>query len=202
MNTVLSPSAGARPVGRIAGKHPRGKPRILRQVAALFRARNETPWWLRDAPPGGGGHGYSWIDLFTRDGFRCVYCRRDLSVSALSLAMATRDHVVPRSLFSPESEASRGVNVVTCCATCNWLKANWHPASPDDPAWRSRAGYIAAARRHIEMAASSWHRRYACYVGAATRAAGREPGPAHPRPGIESDREDYARSAYADLDGG
>jgi len=200
MNTAIPQGASARPLVRLARTFPQNKPRLLAEVAAAFRARNETPWWLRDARRCSGTKDYSWIDLFLRDGFRCVYCGSDLSASALTIATATHDHVVPQCLFALGSEANRGVNLVACCVPCNSLKGNWYPPSPDDPAWRSRAEFIGAARRYIEKAASQRHSKYQRFVGSATRLAPLESWSAHRRAHIAKDRHDYSKSALANLE--
>jgi hypothetical protein len=200
MNPVISSGALARPVRQIARRFPQKKPGILAQVTAAFRARNETPWWLRDARRCSGSQDYSWTDLFRRDGFRCVYCGSDLSASALTIATATHDHVVPRCLFAPESEANRGVNLVACCAVCNSLKGNWHPPSADDPAWRSRASFINAARRIIEEAAKHRYEQYERYVGCAASFAPLEEWSPQRRACISTDRDDYAKSPLANLE--
>lgn len=199
MNTVTSRSASVRPLARIARTFPQKKTRLLAQVIADFQARNETPWWLRDARRCSGTRDYSWTDLFLRDGFQCVYCGSDLSSSALTIATATHDHVVPQCLFNPEREANRGINLVACCVPCNSLKSNWHPPTPDDPAWRSRATFIGAARRYIEEAANQLHLRYQHYVGSATRLAPLENWSACRRADIAKDRDDYSKSRHANL---
>ena len=199
MNTVTSRSAPACSLTKTVRTFPPKKPRLLPHITADFRARNETPWWLRDARRCSGTQEYSWIDLFLRDGFQCVYCGFDLSASALTIATATHDHVVPQCLFVPESEANRGVNLVACCTSCNTLKGNWYPPTPDDPAWRSRADFIGAARRYIEKAASQQHVRYLRFVGCATRLASLESWSARRRPDIAKDREDYSKTARANL---
>ncbi len=200
MNAVISRSAPARPLAKKARTFPQKKPRLLAQVTAAFRARNETPWWLRGARRCSGTQEYSWTDLFRRDGFRCVYCGSDLSASALTIATATHDHVVPRCLFTPESEANRGVNLVACCISCNSLKGNWYPPTPDDPAWRSRADFIGAVRRNIEEAASQRHVKYQRLVGSATHLTPLESWSAHRRADIAKDREDYSQSRHANLE--
>jgi len=197
MNPVLPRAVPARSLARKVNGFPQKKPRLLAQVTAALRARNETPWWLRDARRCSGTQDYSWIDLFLRDGFKCVYCGSDLSLSALSIATATHDHVVPQCLFTPESEANRGVNLVACCALCNSLKGNWHPATSDDPVWRSRADFINGARRYIEKAAELVRLRYQHFVGSATNVAPLGRWSAERRQCIAADRGDYLKSAPA-----
>ena len=196
---MISQGARARPGAKIARTFPKKKPRPLAQVTAAFLARKEAPWWLRDARRCSGTQEYSWTDLFRRDGFRCVYCGSDLSASALTIATATHDHVVPQCLFTPESDANRGTNLVACCMPCNSLKGNWHPPTPDDVAWRSRADFIGAARRSIEKAASQLHVRYQRFVASAAHLAPLESWAAHRRADIAKDRDDYSKSPLANL---
>lgn len=49
---------------------------------------------------------------------RCVYCRR-----LLTMGIATRDHVIPKSRIQGDLED----NIVWACKTCNQLKANRTP---------------------------------------------------------------------------
>jgi len=65
-----------------SASHGRGANKLPRQLYNVtFRARNETPWWLRDARRRSGTQEYSWSDIFSRDGFQCVYCDAELSAS-------------------------------------------------------------------------------------------------------------------------
>jgi len=199
MNAVLSRGVSARPLTTTARKFPQNRPRLLPMVASNFQRRNESPWWLRDPRRIGGSHDYSWTDIFSRGGFRCVYCYADLSISALTVATATHDHVVPQCLFNPSSEANRGINLVACCATCNSLKGDWHPNSPDDPAWQNRADFVSAAPRHIEKAAAKLDAKYRRFVGRAKRHVSLESWEVHRRSAIAKDRDDYTKSAHAKL---
>lgn len=189
----------ARRGAKIARTFPRKKTCTLARVSDAFRIRNETPWWLRDAPRCSGTHEYSWIEILERDGFRCVYCGLDLSASALTIKAATQDHVVPQCLFTPSGDANRGVNLVACCATCNSLKGDWCPPTPDDPAWQSRAAFIGAARRHIEGESNQLKKRYQMFVGAAKNPVPLDHWAADRRQHIAKDREDYTMSLYVDL---
>ena len=51
--------------------------------------------------------------LYLRDNYTCQYCGDQFHAKDLTL-----DHVRPRSLGGISSWS----NLVTCCATCNWLK--------------------------------------------------------------------------------
>jgi hypothetical protein len=89
--------------------------------------------------------------IFSRDGFRCVYCGATFPETDLTI-----DHVEPRVKGGDRSDG----NLVTCCRTCNTAKAG-------EPAWsflarrpELRANFLARAdsvwprlRRAIEQAA-------------------------------------------------
>ena len=51
--------------------------------------------------------------LYLRDNYTCQYCGEQFHAKDLTL-----DHVKPRSMGGISSWS----NLVTCCATCNWLK--------------------------------------------------------------------------------
>ena len=59
------------------------------------------------------------IDVWIRDGFRCVYCDADLlaTVDAYRYGWA-HDHLIPRSI-SPDDSPS---NIVLACSACNSFK--------------------------------------------------------------------------------
>lgn len=57
--------------------------------------------------------------IYSRDGGRCVYCRR-----SLTRREATIDHIVPRSRFEVREEADDPENLCLCCKTCNTRKSN------------------------------------------------------------------------------
>jgi len=56
---------------------------------------------------------FSRINVYTRDGFRCQYCREKKSIKQLNY-----DHVVPRKLGGPTTWE----NIVTSCIPCNLKK--------------------------------------------------------------------------------
>ena len=77
------------------------------------------------------------LEVFRRDGFRCVYCAREHDVADLSV-----DHVEPRR---KGGDNSRG-NVVTACRACNVEKggrAAWDYLQ-DRP--EKRANFLRLAR--------------------------------------------------------
>lgn len=58
------------------------------------------------------------VETYRADGFRCVYCGKDLLADSDALLMATVDHIVPRAAGGGNGEANRA----TCCSACNRLK--------------------------------------------------------------------------------
>lgn len=93
--------------------------------------------------------------VYLRDQYTCQYCGEQFQAKDLTL-----DHVKPKSLGGDSSWS----NLVTCCATCNWLKGAkvvepltkpiepnyWQmvkksreiiPYSMRDPAWAEYLGY-------------------------------------------------------------
>ena len=100
-------------------------------------------------------------EIFTRDGYRCVYCGLVFDASALSI-----DHVQPRMRGGDGS----GGNVVTACTSCNTLKASRPLAGflaehPD-----ARRNFFAHARyvwpRHLIAVAEELARRGAIQASA------------------------------------
>ena len=61
---------------------------------------------------------FSRVNVFTRDGFRCQYCKGKLPMSKL-----TYDHVIPRSCGG----RTEWTNIVTACKPCNGRKGNRTP---------------------------------------------------------------------------
>jgi len=55
------------------------------------------------------------MEVFTRDGFSCVYCGDQPGASRLEV-----DHLVPRSKRGSDNK----LNLVAACAKCNRLKGN------------------------------------------------------------------------------
>ncbi|MGE3545897.1 MAG: HNH endonuclease [Kofleriaceae bacterium] len=77
---------------------------------------------------------FSRVNIYARDGYRCQYCGVKCTTDQL-----TYDHVVPRS----RGGRTTWDNIVTCCYTCNAVKANRTPAEarmklrtvPARPTW-------------------------------------------------------------------
>jgi 5-methylcytosine-specific restriction endonuclease McrA len=61
---------------------------------------------------------FSRINVFTRDGFRCQYCRKRTDMRSLNY-----DHVIPRD----RGGKTTWDNIVTSCYPCNSRKANRTP---------------------------------------------------------------------------
>lgn len=57
--------------------------------------------------------------LYYRQGGRCKYCARPMSLGGIEARSATRDHVVPRA-----SGGKQAGNLVAACRDCNARKAN------------------------------------------------------------------------------
>ncbi len=82
-------------------------------------------------------------EVFARDNYRCVYCRRDLMVDFETFMIAQEDHLVPTSKHGPHKTA----NIVISCANCHRLRGNYAPA--DEYSEEKRASYIASIRSYI-----------------------------------------------------
>lgn len=61
---------------------------------------------------------FSRLNVFMRDGFRCMYCGKSCTMSEL-----TFDHVVPRS----QGGATKWENILSSCSVCNSKKGNRTP---------------------------------------------------------------------------
>lgn len=57
--------------------------------------------------------------VWRRDDFRCVYCRKGMGLTVLTI-----DHFVPESLGG----GNEFNNLVSCCKRCNRIKADSHPS--------------------------------------------------------------------------
>src|SRR5664279_2682321 len=165
---------------------------------AQMRERGIKPWWLRDIPREYNPERYSWVEVFERDEFKCVYCRNPLDRSSAEVATSTIDHIVPRKLFSPRGAASRGSNLAACCPQCNSLKSDWHPEF-NSPVWDSRSAFIEAVRRQIEFAARERDKTYAARVGSSDNPKDSNAYDRTIRTYVEQDREDYRKSKHVDL---
>lgn len=82
-------------------------------------------------------------EVFERDRHRCVYCGRDLLVDFETFMMTEEDHLLPRS----KGGLDELDNVVTSCAVCNGLKANYVPEFQPDATNREK--YIADIRAYV-----------------------------------------------------
>ena len=175
--------------------------RHIGQVESLLRKLGLVPWWHRDPIRRSGSCEWSWIEIFQRDDFRCVFCGTNLAESSRALAHGSIDHLIPRSVFRNEQEANRGGNLVTSCADCNALKADWRPVALTDLAWRSRAAFIGAARHHIEAVARFRYEKDKAILAMARNGAPLQSWREERQPAIESDRLDYFASPFAKIAG-
>ena len=80
--------------------------------------------------------------IFKRDKFRCVYCDTVFPDADLTL-----DHVQPRVKGGDHSDG----NLVTCCKSCNTLKAG-------QAAWSFLAGDREKRENFLKNAADVWPR--------------------------------------------
>ena len=58
------------------------------------------------------------VETYRCDGFKCVYCGKDLLADSDALLLATVDHVIPLAAGGGDGWANRA----TCCCACNRLK--------------------------------------------------------------------------------
>lgn len=58
--------------------------------------------------------------LFLRDRLACRYCGKSFLKGELSVSDLTLDHIVPKSIGG----TGRAKNLVTCCRSCNEIKAS------------------------------------------------------------------------------
>jgi hypothetical protein len=58
------------------------------------------------------------VETYRGDGFRCVYCGKDLLADSDALLLATVDHIVPLAAGGGNGQENRA----TCCCACNRLK--------------------------------------------------------------------------------
>jgi len=55
------------------------------------------------------------LAVYDRDGFRCAWCDRAVTLSRTGLNRATLDHLIPRN----SGGSNRTWNLVTACLSCN-----------------------------------------------------------------------------------
>jgi 5-methylcytosine-specific restriction endonuclease McrA len=85
-------------------------------------------------------------EAFVRDGYKCVYCDRDILESFDSFAASHLDHLKPQKAGGVGDDVH---NCVTACAVCNSIKGS-HDPSPDGPVTAdSFATVVEAARKYI-----------------------------------------------------
>jgi 5-methylcytosine-specific restriction endonuclease McrA len=100
-------------------------PSITWKIPAVLRLR-KLPGRIKN------GVKFSRINVYTRDGFHCQYCRKKFTVAQLSY-----DHVVPKA----NGGRRTWTNIVTACKPCNSRKADrtcdesgmWPIAMPRQP---------------------------------------------------------------------
>lgn len=95
--------------------------------------------------------------VLARDHYRCVYCNATPPVYELTL-----DHVEPRVKGGDQSDG----NLVTCCKSCNVLKAG-------KPAWAFLASDRERRENFLRNATGIWPRLRRAIVEAAEKAGDR-----------------------------
>jgi 5-methylcytosine-specific restriction endonuclease McrA len=95
--------------------------------------------------------------VLARDHYRCVYCNARPPVAELTL-----DHVEPRVKGGDQSPG----NLVTCCQSCNVLKAG-------KPAWAFLANDRERRENFLQNARGVWPRLVRAIEEAAAKAAER-----------------------------
>jgi hypothetical protein len=87
----------------------------------------------------------TYYHAFVRDGYRCVYCDKDILDSLDTFAASRLDHLKP----SCNGGTDETINCVTSCAVCNSMKGGFDP-SPDGPVTsESFETVVNAARAYI-----------------------------------------------------
>lgn len=81
--------------------------------------------------------------VFVRDGYRCVYCGKDILKSLDSFAASHLDHLKPRRSGGTDDV----INCVIACAVCNSMKAGFDP-SPDAPVTEDTFNSVVLAARN------------------------------------------------------
>ena len=107
------------------------------QPAPASTAGEEAP-----KPPKGFARLRHRVETYRGDGFRCVYCGKDLLADSDSLLLATVDHIVAQAVGGGDGQANRA----TCCWACNRLKGGTRVTSIE------QGRRVIAQRREEELA--------------------------------------------------
>ena len=87
-----------------------------------------------------------YYQAFVRDGYKCVYCDKDILESLDTFAASHLDHLKPSRAGGNDEDV---VNRVIACAVCNSMKGGFDP-SPDGPVTAGTfASAVATARAYI-----------------------------------------------------
>jgi len=92
-------------------------------------------------------------ETYTRDGYRCVYCRRDMALNLDNWLSIEVDHIVPISKGGSDDLNNR----VTTCNVCNRLKGNY---VPDGFQNMKRSELIKQIRTHVLSKREKWKDRF------------------------------------------
>jgi 5-methylcytosine-specific restriction endonuclease McrA len=100
--------------------------------------------------------------VYLRDNYTCQYCGDQFTAKDLTL-----DHVKPRSLGGISSWS----NLVTCCATCNWLKGTKVIEPLTKPKEPNYWQMVKANKKHIHAHSQLRDPAWAEYLGYEQRRA-------------------------------
>jgi 5-methylcytosine-specific restriction endonuclease McrA len=111
-------------------------------------------------------HESTYAQAFVRDGFRCVYCDRDILESFDTFAASHLDHLKPSSKGGPDDDVW---NRVSACGVCNNMKGAFDPCPEGLVTEETFHRVVAVARRYVTGKRSgdiscSYHRDYAHWL--------------------------------------
>jgi len=92
-------------------------------------------------------------ETYIRDGYRCVYCGRDLTERFDDWMSIEVDHIIPVSKGGNDNLENR----VTTCSVCNRLKGIY---LPEDYQSLKRDQMLENIRQHILNKREEWKDRY------------------------------------------
>lgn len=87
-----------------------------------------------------------YYQAFTRDGFCCVFCNRDILESFDTFAASHLDHLKPKSNGGPDDDVW---NRVTSCSVSNSIKGSFDPLPGEMITSENFKKAISVAREHI-----------------------------------------------------
>ncbi|NQT39765.1 MAG: HNH endonuclease [Planctomycetes bacterium] len=96
----------------------------------------------------------SWYrDVYIKEGYRCVYCGRDMLRDFDAWMSIEVDHVIPVSAGGSDDLDNR----VASCNVCNWLKGRFVVDGHADMALEE---VLEHARQHVAKKRGEWQSRF------------------------------------------